>query len=151
MDLQHDFETLIGLLQKQPAENAFAAEALQLCLNEEVTYYTFDKSGPGTTKENLLGVYEIRARIQQDGHGKNLLLGYEVLLPDLRASGHAYVCLASVLGPSSAFIIFSDFGKHDLIGILKSTTRRNNDELKQTKSGVANTSTGHVFIKGRLC
>jgi hypothetical protein len=69
----------------------------------------------------LLSVYKFRAR-NVDELRLNHVIGFETLLPELENSAHSYICISEFCTPVGTFIVFSDFSRTDLIGVLFSKT-----------------------------
>ncbi|HLP51148.1 MAG TPA: hypothetical protein VK154_09720 [Chitinophagales bacterium] len=156
MSIEEDFKNLICLLQEHQSTNILVKEAAQFILEGEVIYWSFDNDGkPGSAKDHLLGTYEIRGRIEEELRRENpFVVGYKELLPAFRQTKHDFICISDITTQQGSYLIFSDYAKQDLIGILKS--KRNLEEIRAVeKENEANgmeqyKSASFVFIKGVL-
>lgn len=69
--------------------------------------------------ENILATYIIRERIQREVTKKEVVLGYEVVLPNLAQEKKALVAVFRVSTKESSYLIFADDALRRIIGILK--------------------------------
>lgn len=150
--IEEDFQKIVWLLQQHQSSNILSKEAVQCIWNGEIQYGSFDNdSSPGTSKEHLLKVYEMRGKMEEElRKGDSFVIGYEKLLPVFRQTKHEFVCISDVITNQGTYIIFSDYAKQDLIGILKS--KRTLDEIRDRNEDMPNQyrSGEYVFAKGVL-
>jgi hypothetical protein len=98
----------------------------------ELTFFYFEEPSPGTEKEQLLDVYETRADFEKFFRKDNPhVVGYDTLLPNFRKTLHLNICISTIATNFGTFIIFSDFARTDLIGILfsKGTLQEERDTM----------------------
>ena len=70
----------------------------------------------------MLNIYETRFKIENDRKDGRHVFGYDTMLPNLRNTKHESICISDFTTKIGSFIIFSDFNKKDLIGVLFSKT-----------------------------
>ncbi len=115
MTLQFQFDQTIKLLQKKGNDFPFVKMLVDNYEISELSFHSFDNPSPGTTKEHLLKIYERRG-----GYENNSIIGFDSLLPRIRKTIHADICISEFLTNFGTYIIFSDFNRDDLIGVLVS-------------------------------
>jgi hypothetical protein len=125
--MNDDFHVLIQLLSEKKADSKIISDLLQYLPDGEFRYKTFNQSSPGNTKDNILYVYERRAQMESE-RDNAFVEGYVELLPALRQTGHEHICISLIDTSKGCYVIFTDFGKSDLIGVLKS--KRTLNEIK---------------------
>lgn len=150
--IEEDFQKIVWLLQQHQSSNILSKEAVQCIWNGEIQYRSFDNdSSPGTSKEHLLKIYEMRGKMEEElRKGNSFVIGYEKLLPVFRQTKHEFVCISNVITNQGTYIIFSDYAKQDLIGILKS--KRTLDEIRDRNEDMPTEYRyrEYVFAKGIL-
>ena len=122
MSLQAQFDTAIALLKKNEGHFAFVNDLLDLYQVSTISFHCFDKSSASTEKPHLLNIYETRFKIENDRKDGRHVFGYDTMLPNLRNTKHESICISDFTTKIGSFIIFSDFNKKDLIGVLFSKT-----------------------------
>lgn len=161
MTTQIEFEKTIHLLEQN--RNAFPeiGSLLDLYINSEVTFLNFDNISPGNTKLRILRIYEIRSKIEEDRKDNQHVIGYDKLIPKLRAASYKHICISSFGTRNGTFVVFSDFAKIDLIGVLisKTTLQNTREKMEEHRKMVEAywgevdydyTKNQKVFINGRL-
>jgi hypothetical protein len=121
MTIQSKFDLTINLLKANSNSFPIVKGLIDIYSSSEMEFFCFDeasRTSPGTTKDNILGAYEIRARIHSESKDSPLILGYDMLLPNLRVTKHDHICVSNLLSNIGGFLIFSDFDRQDLIGLL---------------------------------
>ena len=152
MNLQSEFDNTVHLLENNKNRN-FVNEVLSI-LSQELTYWTFSEKSEGTARQHLLDVYEHRYKMHQKLDLEQKLLGWEDLLPAFRETHHDHICVNMISSNSASYLIFCDFNRSDLVGILKSpvTLSENREKLQAHKLQGFNVShhAENVFIDRRL-
>jgi hypothetical protein len=159
MNIQTDFDDIVTLLQSQVGTDRFVDEILSH-KEAELKFWRFDMESDGTRKEHLLSVYEHRHKMHEVLRIVGIE-GWEPLLSRLREAQHEHICISGIISHVGTYLVFSDFAKKDLIGILKSqvTLDKIREENRAHKARVE--ANGHrvltdteanenVFIGGRL-
>ena len=109
----------------------------------------------------MLDIYEVRAKIEDDRKDNPHVFGYDTLLPKFRQTKHEHICISDFSTNIGSFIIFSDFDKKDLIGVLfsKTTLQDTRDKMNEHKKMVEATGgivlydytkNENVFVNGQL-
>jgi|GEM_PF-1340992 len=118
MTIQSQFDLTINLLKTHRNSFPIVKGLIDIYNSSEVEFFCFSEASRGTTKENILGAYEIRARIDSKAKDNPFISGYDMLLPHLRETKHEHICISSFLSNIGGFLVFSDFDRQDLIGLL---------------------------------
>ncbi len=71
-------------------------------------------------KDQALGVYTIRGRIQMENQVKKPLLGYDDLLKNLKTVEDSVVLIHTFLNDNDLFVFFTDREMKKIIGLLSS-------------------------------
>ena len=130
MTLQRQFDKIMDLLGRQADSDINVKKLIDTYKSTELQFTSFDTPSPGTTKNNVLGAYEIRARIEAERNNNMHVIGYEKLLPALREVAYEHICVSGIISGIGTWLIFSDFDRENLIGILyvKPSAERNRRE-----------------------
>jgi hypothetical protein len=118
--MEEDFQKLINLLKLKGLGNKIVSEFLDNYLTTELTYSTFDKESSDQNKLSLLDIYETLGKMDVVGDQNQFVSGFDKLLPSLRETLHDNICISTIISNIGSYIVFTDFDKSDLIGILKS-------------------------------
>ena len=137
MTLQNQFDFTINLLKANETKYPIIKTLLENYQREELAFSSFDNPSPGTSKDILLKIYEHRSN-----YGGDHVIGYDTLMPIFRKTEHAHICISDFTTLRGSYIVFSDFSRSDILGVLFSKT--NLDEVKA--KGV----TLDLFVSGKL-
>ena len=92
----------------------------------KVGFYGFELPSPTTTKEHILDIYKVRASTESMMQKHNTrkdnsqVVGYDTLLSRLQNTRHKHICISDIDIADRSYIIFSDFERTELIGVLVS-------------------------------
>lgn len=162
MTVQNYFDITIDLLKTQGDAFHPAKTLLDIFDKTELTFFYFEEPSPGTEKGQLLDTYETRADFEKSFRKNHPhVVGYDTLLPNFRRTMHLHICISTVTTDFGTFIIFSDFGRTDLLGILfsKNTLKEKRDKMMAHKMVVESlgdkirydyTLNEKIFINGQL-
>lgn len=125
MQFQSNLEKTIALLKRHIPDFPEVALLLESNLSP-INFFDFAAPSPTTTKEHILDIYEIRASteamMQKHSIRKDhsMVAGYDTLLPRLRDTKLEHICVSDIETPYGSCIVFSDFERTELIGVLVS-------------------------------
>jgi hypothetical protein len=122
MTVENYFDQTIELIKRNETSSALAAPLLNIYNNTELTFSHFDQASDGTKKEHLLDIYETRYGFENLRQDSPHLVGYDSLLPGFRSTTYKHICISNFATSLGTFIVFSDFNRTELIGILLSKT-----------------------------
>jgi hypothetical protein len=122
MTVQNYFDETIQLLKRNESSSSLAEPLLNIYNSTELTFFYFEQASEGTKKEHLLDVYETRYSFESLRKDNPHVIGYETLLPRFRSTTHQHICISNFSTTIGTFIVFSDFHRTELIGILLSKT-----------------------------
>ena len=158
MTIQSRFDLTINLLKNNSDAFPIVKGLIDIYASSEMEFFSFSKASAGTTRENVLRTYEIRAGIPGGEGNDPLVVGYDGLLPGLRMAKHEHVCVSAISSKIGGFFIFSDFERQNLIGVLYSrrTLVESRDLLAESKKMMGATrggvspygNSGGVFVNG---
>ncbi|WP_132051227.1 hypothetical protein [Pseudocnuella soli] len=125
MTTSQNLERTILLLQNNLVNYPILEDLFPIRPEVKGTFWDFDGPSEGTTKEHILDIYQSRAkfevqRIKVGYPPGGPIIGYDTLVPNLQKTLLTHICISSFEIPSGTFIIFSDFDRTELIGILLS-------------------------------
>jgi hypothetical protein len=158
--LQAEFDKVLNLLKGNKTRFSIE-ELIDACINSEVTLDYMKEISVGTEKKHLLDIYEIRAKMESELNANQKVIGYDTLLPELQKTKHDHICISVLTTNVGSYIIFSDFDKTDLIGILlsKVTLQDSRSAMAEHKKFVERsgqtvqydyTANENVFVKGNF-
>ena len=124
---EEECNLILALLKKQKG-NALVTECLKEVIDNEAAFSTFGKKGDGAAKKHTFEVYNFRASMEAERTGEKYVTGFELLLPQLKATQHEFIKISDFATAKGTYIIFTDFEVKDFIGILKSN--RTLDEIR---------------------
>jgi len=161
MTLQALFDTTINLLTRQGHAFVYAMQLLDHFKSATLTFNSFDKPSPGTTKAGLLNIYERREKFEKERQENTHVFGYDTLMPNLRATKQDFICVSSFMTEVGTFIVFSDFDRTELMGCLltKTLLQQTRDKMNEHKRLVESTGNEvaydyeqneNVFVNGQL-
>jgi hypothetical protein len=125
MQYQENLGRTIELLKRHRADFPEVDPIVEVSLSS-VSFFDSEAPSPTTTKEHILDIYEVRASTEAMMQKHNIrkesttVTGYDTLLPRLRATKQENICISDIETPYGSFIIFSDFERTELIGVLVS-------------------------------
>ncbi len=161
MTSQELFDKTIDLLRNKRHDFSFSSKLVDNYETNELTFHCFDELSIGTTKSHLLKVYEARTNFENERKDNPHVFGYDTLLPNFRQTHLEYICISTFTTNIGSFIIFSDFDRQDLIGVLfsKTTLSQIRERMNEHKRLVELTGekvfydyaeNENVFINGQL-
>lgn len=123
MTTSQNLERTILLLQNNRVSYPVLERLFPIGPEVKTTFWDFDVPSEGTTKEHILDVYQSRAkfevqRIKVSYPPGGPIIGYDTLVPSLQKTSFTHICISSFETSTGTLIIFSDFDRTELIGVL---------------------------------
>ena len=120
MQHQENLDRTIELLKRHRTDFPEVATLLEGNLSN-IYFRDFPEPSSTTTKEHILDIYETRASIERMMRKDNpQVRGYDTLIPRLRATCQKHICISDLETNNGSFIVFTDFYRTELIGVLVS-------------------------------
>lgn len=120
-NIQDDFNSLQSFLHRYKENNPLAKDLEKICRTSEVEYKSssLKEHDKKPNKSDLISQYEVHLSINEKKKEKNLIKLHNHFLENLRKTDINYICISSILSETGSYLIFSDYEKKELIGILK--------------------------------
>jgi hypothetical protein len=137
-----DFNLMISLLNKADLTIPFVSDVLiDYSKTNRIAFYTTNNEGEGNSISSLLNVYKRRYNIQLNEKNRTVF-GFKYLLSKLNEHRYEFVCISNICFDSCTYILFSNFEKSDLLGIIKSI--RTIDDIDNTEDWLIMNGGGNI-------
>lgn len=113
--IQERFDVTVELIRQRGGCFSFLQNLLRVSHSTVLVFSFFNKPSRGSTRQNVLAAYELRAELSVGNH---LNAGYVHLLEGLRKAKHTHICVSIFITEEGTFTVFSDFDRKELIGAL---------------------------------
>jgi hypothetical protein len=147
MKLNVNIEMMTDLFLEEGTSSVYAKEIYEKIQTGKVRIHS-----PFTiAADDILNTYTIRERIQREVTRKEVVLGYDVVLPNLANEEKALVAVFHVSTQDSGYLVFANETLTRIVGILKLPfSNFEKDEAfgkESRKSGLEDS--GETFEKGK--